>query len=162
MDPFCVISFGKKVFRTRVIRHSLNPVWNEKLLFHVHRFETSFRVSLRILDWDKLSGNDYIGGVSFELPELMANVPKPDPNTGLYSEEVTQGEHEMTDYKIPITTEKPTDWEYKHSPILLFRCGPTSVCQTLCTDACFMMHQCQVPAIQSAKTTILATISETI
>ncbi|KAF8475448.1 hypothetical protein JB92DRAFT_2838204 [Gautieria morchelliformis] len=25
MDPFVVVSFGKKVFRTRVIRHSLNP-----------------------------------------------------------------------------------------------------------------------------------------
>jgi phosphatidylserine decarboxylase len=37
MDPFVVISFGKKVFRTRVIRHSRNPVWDEKLLFHVRR-----------------------------------------------------------------------------------------------------------------------------
>lgn len=37
MDPFVVISFGKKVFRTRVIRHSRSPEWNEKLLFHVKR-----------------------------------------------------------------------------------------------------------------------------
>lgn len=38
-DLFFVISFGKKVFCTHVvqntfIRHSLNPVWDEKLLFH--------------------------------------------------------------------------------------------------------------------------------
>ena len=63
MDPFCVISFSKKVFRTRVIRHSLNPVWNEKLLFHVHRLETGFRIKFSVLDWDKLSGNDQIGTV---------------------------------------------------------------------------------------------------
>jgi hypothetical protein len=38
MDPFVVISFGKKVFRTRVIRHSRDPEWNEKMLFHVRRY----------------------------------------------------------------------------------------------------------------------------
>jgi C2 domain len=46
MDPCVVISFGKKVFRTRVIRHSRNPVWDEKLLFHVRRYEIGFKVSL--------------------------------------------------------------------------------------------------------------------
>jgi C2 domain len=45
MDPFVVISFGKKVFRTRIIRHSRNPVWDEKLLFHVRRYETAFKGS---------------------------------------------------------------------------------------------------------------------
>ncbi|KAG8879321.1 hypothetical protein FRB98_005717 [Tulasnella sp. 332] len=121
MDPFCVISFGKKVFRTRVIRHSLNPVWNEKLLFHVHRFETSFKVSLRVLDWDKLTGNDFIGGVSFDLAELMAHVPQPDPITGIYPEEVAKGDHDMTEYKLPVAAEKGAEWEFKHAPYLIFR-----------------------------------------
>ncbi|KAG9039968.1 hypothetical protein FRB95_004440 [Tulasnella sp. JGI-2019a] len=121
MDPFCVISFGKKVFRTRVIRHSLKPVWNEKLLFHVHRFETSFKVSLRVLDWDKLTGNDFIGGVDFDLPELMANVPKPDPVTGIYPPEVANGDHDMMEYKLPIMAQKGAEWEFKHAPVLVFR-----------------------------------------
>jgi phosphatidylserine decarboxylase len=47
MDPFVVVSFGKKVFRTRVIRHSLNPVWDEKLLFHVRRYEIGYEVGQR-------------------------------------------------------------------------------------------------------------------
>ena len=63
MDPFVVISFGKKVFRTRVIRHSLNPVFDEKLLFHVRKYETNFSIQLTVLDWDKMSSNDYIGCV---------------------------------------------------------------------------------------------------
>jgi phosphatidylserine decarboxylase len=54
MDPFVVISFGKKVFRTRVIRHSLNPNWDEKLLFHVRRNESEFVVQFAVLDWDKV------------------------------------------------------------------------------------------------------------
>lgn len=55
MDPFVVISFGKKVFRTRVIRHQLNPVWDEKLLFHVRRNENAFTIQFAVLDWDKVS-----------------------------------------------------------------------------------------------------------
>lgn len=121
MDPFCVVSFGKKVFRTRVIRHSLDPVWNEKLLFHVHRYETNFRVNFTMLDWDKLSGNDNIGNVSFALPELMASVPKPDPDTMIYPESVAAGEHDMTVYKLPIVTDKNAPWEFKHAPVLKFR-----------------------------------------
>lgn len=39
MDPFVVVSFGKKIFRTRVIRHELNPQWDEKLLFHCKKYE---------------------------------------------------------------------------------------------------------------------------
>jgi len=59
MDPFVVVSFGKKVFRTRVIRHSLNPTWDEKLLFHVRRHEKSYITQFTVLDWDK---------VRFEVP----------------------------------------------------------------------------------------------
>lgn len=55
MDPFVVISFGKKVFRTRVIRHSLNPTWDEKMLFHVRRHEANYTTQFTVLDWDKVS-----------------------------------------------------------------------------------------------------------
>jgi phosphatidylserine decarboxylase len=57
MDHFIVISFGKKLFHTRVIRHSLNPLWDEKLHFHLRACESAFKVQLTVLDWDKLSSN---------------------------------------------------------------------------------------------------------
>ncbi|KAK6980779.1 phosphatidylserine decarboxylase proenzyme 2 [Favolaschia claudopus] len=79
MDPFVVISFGKKVFRTRVIRHSLNPVWDEKLLFHVRRYEIGYEARLTVLDWDKLSSNDYIGECAFNVSDLVADAPQPLP-----------------------------------------------------------------------------------
>ena len=85
MDPFVVISFGKKVFRTRVIRHSLNPVWDEKLLLHVRQYETAFQVQLTVLNWDKLSSNDHIGDASFSVKDLVDSAPQPDPVTGLYN-----------------------------------------------------------------------------
>lgn len=103
MDPFVVVSFGKKVFRTRVIRHSLNPKWDEKLLFHVRRYEAQFSVQFSVLDWDKLTSNDHIGDVTISLSEFLANAPKPDPDTGLYSASA-DGTHDMKEFKLPLKT----------------------------------------------------------
>jgi phosphatidylserine decarboxylase len=120
MDPFVVISFGKKVFRTRVIRHSRNPTWDEKLLFHVRRYETTFKVQLAVLDWDKLSSNDYIGEAAFDVSELLADAPQRDPVTGLYAEE-EDGDHAMKEFMMPLSTAKEMPWETKHNPVLTFR-----------------------------------------
>lgn len=120
MDPFVVISFGKKVFRTRVIRHSLNPVWDEKLLFHVRRYETAFRVQLTVLDWDKLSSNDHVGDAAFDVSQLTANVPLRDPKTGLYPEE-EDGSRTFQEFTLPLSTAKEMPWESKHNPTITFR-----------------------------------------
>lgn len=118
MDPFVVISFGKKVFRTRVIRHSLNPTWDEKMLFHVRRYETTFSLQLAVLDWDKLSSNDHIADASFEVAQLIANAPQKDPITGLYPAEEDGTQAGMKDFVLPLKTEKETLWESKHNPVL--------------------------------------------
>lgn len=119
MDPFVVISFGKKVFRTRVIRHSRNPVWDEKLLFHVRRYETNFNVHLSILDWDKLSANDHIGDASFGVGELIEGNKGCQPDErGLYS---GTGEGEMREFKLKLETGKGEAWEVKHTPTISLR-----------------------------------------
>ncbi|KAJ7082389.1 phosphatidylserine decarboxylase-domain-containing protein [Mycena belliarum] len=148
MDPFVVISFGKKVFRTRVIRHSLNPVWDEKLLFHVRRYEIGYEVRLTVLDWDKLSSNDYIGAAAFPVAELLADAPQPLPEGGsavagsastpateeaseergthipLYAE-TEGGDHAMKEFKLKLETSggsrEPVLWESKHTPLITFR-----------------------------------------
>lgn len=84
MDPFFVISCRKKVFRTYVIRHSRSPIWDEQMLFPVRRYETSFKVLLRVLDWDELSSNDHIDDVTFDVKELIDSAPQPDPVTVIY------------------------------------------------------------------------------
>ncbi|KAI8357197.1 phosphatidylserine decarboxylase-domain-containing protein [Mortierella sp. GBAus27b] len=71
MDPFVVISFGKYIFRTRVIRHNLNPTWRAKLMFKVHHGEEAFEIKYLIHDWDKLSGNDYIGVATMNADTLI-------------------------------------------------------------------------------------------
>ncbi|GAA5867646.1 hypothetical protein JCM3774_001544 [Rhodotorula dairenensis] len=83
MDPFCVISFGSKIFRTRVIRHNLNPVWEERLFFHVGEAETHWNIGFSVSDWDKLTGNDHVGDVVVPLEQLLGKTIKPDER-GLY------------------------------------------------------------------------------
>ncbi|GAA5985204.1 hypothetical protein JCM10908_002568 [Rhodotorula pacifica] len=78
MDPFCVISFGRKIFRTRVIRHNLNPVWGERLFFHVGEAETHWNIGFSVSDWDKLTGNDHVGDVVVPLEQLLGKTIKPD------------------------------------------------------------------------------------
>lgn len=127
MDPFVVISFSKKVFRTRIIRHSLNPTWDEKLLFHVRRYETSFKVQMTVLDWDKLSSNDHVGDIWLDVGELVRDAPQPDSRTGLYADvcgenDAEGGEgREMKQFCLPLTTAKEMPWEAKHNPTISFR-----------------------------------------
>lgn len=120
MDPFVVISFGKKVFRTRVIRHCLNPVWDEKLLFHVRRYETSFKVMLTVLDWDKLSSNDYVGDAKFDVSELVKDAPQPRAGLGLYDLDA-DGSHPTKEFNLPLGTSKEVAWEAKYAPMLHVR-----------------------------------------
>ncbi|CAG8454463.1 1996_t:CDS:10 [Dentiscutata erythropus] len=71
MDPFVVVSFSKHTFRTPVINHNLNPVWNEKLHFPVKRNELeSFVIKFSVYDWDKFSNNDYVAYQTIPIKRL--------------------------------------------------------------------------------------------
>ncbi|KAI1501437.1 phosphatidylserine decarboxylase-domain-containing protein [Biscogniauxia marginata] len=84
MDPFVVASLGKKTYRTKVVRHNLNPVFNEKMLFHVLSHEQSYSFAFHVIDRDKYSGNDFIASTSFPLKEILDKAPKANPENGLY------------------------------------------------------------------------------
>ncbi|KAI1128870.1 phosphatidylserine decarboxylase-domain-containing protein [Nemania abortiva] len=84
MDPFVVASLGKKTYRTRVIRHNLNPVFNEKMLFQVQSHEQAYSFAFTVIDRDKISGNDFIASTSFALQDVIEKSPRADPETGLY------------------------------------------------------------------------------
>ena len=85
MDPFVVASLGRKTYRTRVKRHNLNPVFDEKMVFQVMRHERNYSISFSVVDRDKLSGNDFVGTANFDLSIITSVAPEADPKTGLYS-----------------------------------------------------------------------------
>jgi phosphatidylserine decarboxylase len=87
MDPFVVVSFGKKTFRTPWKRHTLNPVFNEKLLFPVHKNEQMFSINFTVMDKDRFSLNDFVAETHLNIGELLETAPAPDIETGLYKQE---------------------------------------------------------------------------
>ncbi|KAJ5161290.1 Phosphatidylserine decarboxylase-related protein [Penicillium capsulatum] len=84
MDPFVVTSLGRKTLRTPVIRHNLNPVYHEKMVFQVMRHEQSYTMSFTVMDRDKFSGNDFVASAHFPLQTLIQSCPEADLDTGLY------------------------------------------------------------------------------
>jgi phosphatidylserine decarboxylase len=98
--------------------HLLNPVWDEKPLFHVRQYETAFQVQLTILDWDKLSSNDHIGDASLNVKELLDSAPQRDPVTGLYNKQ--DEDHPMAEYGLRLLPAKETQLEAKYDPFGMF------------------------------------------
>lgn len=159
MDPCVVISFGKKVFRTRVIRHSLNPTWNEKLIFHVRRYESKFKIQFSVLDWDKLSSNDHIGDAIFDLTELINRAPQKDPDTGLYAAG-EDGIHDLDDFKVLLVMPKDLGADPKYKPELSFQL--VSLLAILFPQLTNMNFQGQVPTVRRTSSKVLASISQTV
>ncbi|KAH9173706.1 C2 domain-containing protein [Lactarius sanguifluus] len=86
MDPFVEVSIGEEVKRTKTIRHSRDPVWNEQLLLHVRGADLSHSIKLTVIDWDKLTFNDHIGQVETNIAAIIEGAKKnKEPNTGPYS-----------------------------------------------------------------------------
>jgi phosphatidylserine decarboxylase len=84
MDPFVVASLGRKTYRTKVIKHELNPVYDEKLVFQVIKQAVNYTLNFAVVDRDKFSGNDFVGTASFPLSKVTSLAPDADPETGLY------------------------------------------------------------------------------
>ncbi|KAF9129071.1 hypothetical protein BGW39_004498 [Mortierella sp. 14UC] len=106
MDPFVIISFGKYIFRTRVVRHNLNPIWKAKLMFRVYHGEEAFKVKYSIHDWDKMSGNDHVGDATMPINDLIQAAGKSEEGSVPAEGENGLLDPEMRDYvlKIDLTT----------------------------------------------------------
>lgn len=70
MDPFVVVSFGKKTFRTGWKRHTLNPVFKERLAFEILPHESNFSIQFLVLDKDHFSFHDDVAHISLPLRDI--------------------------------------------------------------------------------------------
>lgn len=133
MDPFVVVSLGRKTFRTRVIRHNLNPVYDEKMVFQVKAHEQTYSLSFSVVDRDKLSGNDSIGTVSLPLSTITSCAPVANPETGLYpltepAENVVVPAPSKSRFRIPLSrSSSATSLNKMARPSLLAQKSQSSV-----------------------------------
>ncbi|KAF9586181.1 hypothetical protein BGW38_008898 [Lunasporangiospora selenospora] len=102
MDPFVIVAFGENIFRTKVIRHNLNPVWQANLTFPVKSGEEEFLVRYAVHDWDKFSRNDAVGTATINVNELIQTPCQLEVGTGATNTGMHESEMRSFDLKLKL------------------------------------------------------------
>lgn len=71
MDPFVVVTFGKTTFRTSWKRHTLKPIYNERLAFEILEHELNYDIHFSVLDKERFSFHEQVGDVVIPIKDMM-------------------------------------------------------------------------------------------
>jgi len=73
-DPFARVVFNKQKKKTRKIKETLNPIWNEEIRFN---FEYGVDdVEVFLYDWDLIGGDDFLGYVKIPVCSIPRSPKK--------------------------------------------------------------------------------------
>merc|ERR1712137_522970 len=79
-DPYAIVKIGSETqfasqSKTRIIKKTLNPEWNEFFTLHVNNPQTE-RLLLEVKDKDRFGKDDSLGHAEMNLSDLQRNVEK--------------------------------------------------------------------------------------
>ncbi|KAJ8025764.1 Dysferlin [Holothuria leucospilota] len=72
VDPFLRVDFAGQQIETEVKQCNDHPDWNTILRLGIRFPSMCERIKLQMLDWDRLSGDDYIGTAFIDLPAISS------------------------------------------------------------------------------------------
>ena len=78
-DPFVVVSFGKTVYRTKIVRHNLNPDWNQAIHFHLKKsdLQAGWPLNFNVYDFERFTKNNAICEVETHILSLIDSCENP-------------------------------------------------------------------------------------
>ncbi|GMM53744.1 Tcb3 protein [Maudiozyma humilis] len=72
-DPFVLIYVNRqKVFKSKIIKKTLDPVWNEKVAVQIPSLSKS-ELLFNVMDWDRAGDNDELGVTTLDLKTIKPN-----------------------------------------------------------------------------------------
>jgi len=71
-DPFVTVEYGVARAETRVIKVTLDPVWNEELFIPVSFPTINNRVIVKLFDWEQAQTNELMGSNIFKIEDIKA------------------------------------------------------------------------------------------
>merc|ERR1712243_445044 len=102
-DPYVILSYGKQVEKSKVVKGNLNPEWSLEKVFTVNK-ESPKEILIEVYDKDKVTKDDFMGRTSI----LISDIPKLSQGSWIPLKDCKNGEIFLSGEIIPSASEVST------------------------------------------------------